>query len=271
MGAPKPMPGIGQGGARAPGERDTGGQTRPSLSERHQQLRLLEALLFAAAEPLDEASLASRLPEGADLPSLLEELAAIYANRGVHLARSGRKWAFRTAPDMAPFLRTEKAVARRLSSAAVETLAIIAYHQPVTRAEIEEVRGRSLSRGTLDVLLEAGWVRPRGRRRTPGRPVTWGTTDAFLDHFGLESLDDLPGIEEMKAAGLLDSRPAIAAYGPRPAGSEAPAQPGESGAGDAGAEQGGGPHAPGHNGDSVDPETDSVAAGTPSPRGEDPT
>ena len=180
------------------------------MGDRHQQLRLLEALLFAAAEPLDEATLAARLPDGADLPALLAALAEQYANRGVRLVRVGRNWALRTAPDLAPFLRIETRVGRKLSQAAVETLAIIAYHQPVTRAEIEEIRGKSLSRGTLDLLLEAGWVRPKGRRRTPGRPVTWGTSDTFLDHFGLESLEDLPGVDELKAAGLLDARPAIA-------------------------------------------------------------
>jgi segregation and condensation protein B len=183
------------------------------MSERFQQLRLLEALLFAAAEPLSPEQLARHFPEQADLESLLEELGGLYANRGVTLVRAGQRWAFRTAADLAPSMRVEKTVQRKLSRAAVETLAIIAYHQPVTRGEIEEVRGVALSRGTLDVLLEAGWVKPKGRRRTPGRPVTWGTTDAFLDHFGLEDLDALPGAGELKAAGLLDTRPAIAALG----------------------------------------------------------
>jgi len=129
--------------------------------------------------------------------------------------RRGGTWAFRTAPDLAEALTVETVERRRLSRAAVETLAIIAYHQPVTRAEIEEIRGVAVSKGTLDVLLESGWIRPRGRRHTPGRPLTWGTSDAFLDHFGLEGLKDLPGIEEMRAAGLLDARPALAAYGAR--------------------------------------------------------
>ncbi|MDP7242261.1 MAG: SMC-Scp complex subunit ScpB [Rhodospirillales bacterium] len=174
-----------------------------------QHLRLLEAILFAAADPVPERVLADRLPEDADVGTLLEHLGTHYAGRGVNLVKAGQAWAFRTAPDLARFLTRETEVARRLSRAAVETLAIIGYHQPMTRVEIEEIRGVGLSRGTLDMLFEQGWVRPKGRRRTPGRPVTWGTTDAFLDHFGLESLGDLPGIDELKAAGLLDPRPAI--------------------------------------------------------------
>jgi segregation and condensation protein B len=183
------------------------------MTDRFQHLRLLEAVLFASAEPLAPMELARHLPEDADLGALLEELAGLYANRGVNLVCRGERWAFRTAPDLAPKMQLETSVTRKLSRAAVETLAIIAYHQPVTRGEIEEVRGVALSRGTLDTLLEAGWVRPKGRRRTPGRPVTWGTTPGFLDHFGLESLDALPGLGELKAAGLLDPRPAIAALG----------------------------------------------------------
>jgi segregation and condensation protein B len=173
------------------------------MTDENQSLRLIEALLFASAEPVEEGELALRCEEGAELDALLERLRSIYANRGVNLVRVGKRWAFRTAPDLAPLLRTEKVVTRKLSRAAVETLAIIAYHQPMTRAEIEEVRGVALSRGTLDILFEAGWIEPRGRRRTPGRPLTWGTTPAFLDQFGLEGLDDLPGIDELKAAGLL--------------------------------------------------------------------
>jgi segregation and condensation protein B len=171
------------------------------------QLRILEAMLFAAAEPVDEKHLRDRMPEGADVKALLEELQGLYANRGVHLLRIGKGWAFRTAEDLAPYLRVENVVTRRLSRAAIETLAIIAYHQPITRAEIEEMRGVALSRGTLDLLLEVGWIRPRGRRRTAGRPVTWGTSEAFLDQFGLESADALPGVDELKAAGLLERRP----------------------------------------------------------------
>ena len=176
-----------------------------------QNLRLLEAVLFASAEAVPERVLAQRLPEGTDLAALLQDLKGRYANRGVNLVRAGKTWAFRTAPDLASRLVLETRVSRKLSRAAVETLAIISYHQPVTRAEIEEIRGVSVHRGTLDVLLEAGWIRLAGRRRTPGRPMTWATADAFLDHFGLEKLSDLPGLEELKGAGLLDSGPAIQA------------------------------------------------------------
>jgi segregation and condensation protein B len=183
------------------------------MSDRHQQLRLVEALLFASAAPLDKATLANHLPEDVDVPNLIAELAQLYANRGVNLVAVGDKWAFRTAPDLGPALRSEQVVPRKLSRVAVETLAVIAYHQPVTRSEIEEIRGVSISRGTLDILLEAGWVKPGRRRNSPGRPVTWVTTESFLDQFGLASVKDLPGAEELKAAGLIDKRPAIAAYG----------------------------------------------------------
>ena len=185
------------------------------MMDHFQQIRLLEAILFASAEPLRAADLAKFLPDGVDVGELLEELAGLYANRGVNLIRAGDRWAFRSAADLAGLMRLEKAVKRRLSRAAIETLAIVAYHQPVTRAEVEEIRGVGLSRGTLDTLLEMAWIKPRGRRRTPGRPVTWGTTDGFLDHFGLESLDALPGQEELKAAGLLDARPAITSLAAR--------------------------------------------------------
>jgi segregation and condensation protein B len=168
-------------------------------------LRMLEAILFAAAEPLSKGEVALRMPEGVDLDALLLELQAIYAGRGVNLRRSDDRWAFRTAEDLAFVLRRDVVQEKKLSRAAIETLSIIAYHQPVTRAEIEEVRGVAVSRGTLDVLLEAGWVRLRGRRRTPGRPVTFGTTPAFLDHFGLESIGDLPGLADLKAAGVIES------------------------------------------------------------------
>jgi len=183
------------------------------MSERFQQLRLLEAILFAASEALGREQLARHLPEGADLDGLMEELAGLYANRGVHLVQASGRWAFRTAPDLAGLMQIESKIARRLSRAALETLAIVAYHQPVTRGEIEEIRGVGLSKGTLDTLLEIGWIKPKGRRRTPGRPVTWGTTDDFLDHFSLETLDALPHAGELKAAGLLDSRPALTALG----------------------------------------------------------
>ncbi len=172
-------------------------------------LRLLEALLFASENPIPEKVIADRLPEGVDIQTLLRKLTAMYKNRGVNLVKAGKNWAFRTAPDVRAQLVVEKEMTRKLSRAAVETLAIVAYHQPITRAEIEEIRGVSVSRGTLDVLLEASWIRPRGRRRTPGRPVTWGTTESFLDHFGLEGLDDLPGLDDLKDSGLIDKRPAI--------------------------------------------------------------
>ena len=168
--------------------------------------RLVEALLFASAEPVGEAQLAEHLPEGTDLAAVLARLEADYAGRGVELARVAGKWQFRTAADLAPRLRREMVEPKKLGRAALEVLAIIAYHQPVTRAEMEQIRGVSMSRGTLDLLLEAGWIRMRGRRRTPGRPVTWGTTDAFLAHFGLEAVQDLPGLEELKGAGLLDGQ-----------------------------------------------------------------
>ncbi len=166
--------------------------------------RMLEALLFAAAEPLSAKDLASRLPDGVDIPAGLEALQRQYASRGVQLVEVAGRWRFQTADDLAFLMTLEREEPRRLSRAAQETLAIVAYHQPVTRAEIEAIRGVQASRGTLDLLLEIGFVRPRGRRRTPGRPVTYATTDAFLEHFGLASLADLPGAAEMKAAGLLD-------------------------------------------------------------------
>ncbi len=181
--------------------------------DRFQLLRLLEAILFATAEPLSEKDLAGRMPEGADVHGLLQELKDLYANRGVHLMAFEKRWAFRTAPDLAPKFHVEREVARKLSRAAIETLAIIAYHQPVTRAEIEEIRGVAISKGTLDMLLEIGWIRPKGRRETPGRPVTWATTDLFLEHFGLENCEALPGMEELKAAGLLDARATVATLG----------------------------------------------------------
>jgi len=173
---------------------------------RREDLRLLEALLFASSEPLDEKTLASRLPEGTNIAAALAQLQQDYATRGVNLVRIAGKWTFRTAHDLAWLLAREAIEQRKLSRAALETLAIIAYHQPVTRAEIEEIRGVSISKGTLDVLMETGWVRPRGRRKAPGRPVTFGTTEAFLGHFGLEALGDLPGLDELKGSGLFDGR-----------------------------------------------------------------
>lgn len=174
------------------------------FADHREKLRILEALLFAASEPLDEARLASHLAEGEDIAALIEELRAFYNGRGVNLVKVAGKWAFRTAEDLSYLLERYATQEKRLSKAALETLSIIAYHQPVTRAEIEDIRGVTTSAGTLDILLETGWVRLRGRRRAPGRPVTYGTTDAFLVHFGLESIKDLPGLAELRASGLLD-------------------------------------------------------------------
>ena len=168
--------------------------------------RLVEALIFASADPLGEDDLAAELPAGVDLAALLARLEADYAGRGVELVRVAGKWQFRTARDLAARLCRDVVEPRKLGRAALEVLAIIAYHQPVTRAEIEQIRGVSMSKGTLDVLFETGWIRMRGRRRTPGRPVTWGTTEAFLVHFGLDSIRDLPGLEELKGAGLLEGQ-----------------------------------------------------------------
>lgn len=175
--------------------------------------RMVEALLFAAAEPLDEPALAQRLPQGAPVAELVAELVEDYQGRGVTLIRVAGRWTFRTAPDLAFLLRRDTEQSRRLSRAAVETLAIVAYHQPVTRAEIEAIRGVAVSRGTLDVLLETGWVKPAGRRKTPGKPLTFKTTDGFLDHFGLAQLGDLPGVDDLKAAGLVDPRSAMPVIG----------------------------------------------------------
>ncbi len=173
-------------------------------ADRGEKLRVLEALLFAASEPLDEARLAEHIPEGEDIQALIEELQAFYAGRGINLVRAGGKWAFRTADDLSFLLQRYSVEQRRLSRAALETLSIIAYHQPVTRAEIEDIRGVATSKGTLDVLLETSWVKLRGRRRVPGRPITYGTTPAFLEHFGFDDINDLPGLDELKGAGLLD-------------------------------------------------------------------
>jgi segregation and condensation protein B len=169
-------------------------------------LRMLEALLFASNEPLDEKQLAARLPEGTDVKALLEQLQEIYATRGVNLVKVAGKWAFRTSNDLGHLMTREAQEPKKLSRAAIETLAIIAYHQPVTRAEIEAIRGVTISKGTLDVLIETGWARLRGRRKAPGRPVTYGTTEAFLEHFGLNAVDDLPGLDELKGAGFLEGR-----------------------------------------------------------------
>lgn len=176
-----------------------------SAGDQRAALRVIEALLFASTEPLDRAALAEPFPDGEDIDALLETLREEYATRGVTLVCVGGRWSFRTAPDLAYLLEKHAVVERRLSRAALETLSIIAYHQPTTRAEIEEIRGVATSKGTLDVLLETGWVKLRGRRRAPGRPVTYGTSQSFLEHFGLENLGDLPGLAELKGAGLLSS------------------------------------------------------------------
>lgn len=172
-----------------------------------QQARMVEAILFAAVQPMSLRDLAARMPQGCDPAAAVARLRATYQGRGVVLERIGDAYAFRTAPDLSFLMQTETVDTRRLSRAAIETLAIIAYHQPVTRTEIEEVRGVALSRGTLDQLIEMGWVRVGRRRMTPGRPATYVVTEAFLDHFGLESARDLPGLSELRAAGLLESRP----------------------------------------------------------------
>ena len=169
-------------------------------------VRMAEAIVFASAEPVSQKALAARLPEGIDVPAVMEEVRRQYEKRGVNLVRVGDAWAFRTAGDLAFLMSRDAVQQKKLSRAALEVLAIIAYHQPVTRAEIEEIRGVETSKGTLDLLLETGWVRMRGRRRTPGRPVTYGTAESFLDHFGLEEIRDLPGMDELKGAGLLSAR-----------------------------------------------------------------
>jgi len=180
-------------------------EEQPTAEARPNELRLLEALLFAANEPIDEKMLAKRLPDGVDLRSALDQLQREYATRGVNLVHIGNKWAFRTASDLRWLLTHEIVEQKKLSRAAIETLAIIAYHQPVTRHEIEEIRGVSTAKGTIDVLLETGWLRLRGRRKAPGRPLTYGTSEAFLSHFGLAQLSDLPGLDELKGLGLFDA------------------------------------------------------------------
>lgn len=177
--------------------------------EQTEQLRILEAMLFASAEPLSTHVMHERLPGEPDLAVLLPALKEHYEGRGIHLTEINGQWAFRTADDLGEALTLEKEVTRKLSKAALETMAVIAYHQPITRAEIENIRGVATHKGTLDALMEMGWVKPGRRRETPGRPLTWVTTTQFLDHFGLESMMDLPGLDDLKASGLLDRRPAI--------------------------------------------------------------
>src|SRR5215467_383750 len=188
----------------------------PASAPDPMHLRILEALLFAASEPVDEAALAQSLPPQTDVSALLAELQQQYEGRGVNLMKVAGKWQFRTAKDLGFLLHKHAVEERRLSRAAIETLAIIAYHQPVTRAEIEEIRGVMVSKGTVDALMEAGWVRIRGRKRTPGRPVTYGTTEAFLTHFGLESIGHLPGMDDLKSAGFLESVPPAGFVVPNP-------------------------------------------------------
>jgi segregation and condensation protein B len=186
------------------GVHDDAAENAQEPAARPEELRLIEALLFAAGQPLDEPTLKRALPDGVDLRDALARLKAEYATRGVNLVRIGKKWTFRTAGDLSWLLTKQTIETRKLSRAAVETLAIVAYHQPVTRAEIEEIRGVATATGTLDVLLKTGWIRPRGRRKAPGRPITYGTTEGFLSHFGLEEVGDLPGLDELKGAGLLE-------------------------------------------------------------------
>lgn len=217
----------------------TGGIRIPRLSpgdvipQEMAHLRMLEAVLFAASEPLDENSLVERLPPDADVPARLAELEQTYAQRGVNLVKVAGGWVFRTAPDLAHLLQRNAVEQKRLSRAAMETLSIIAYHQPVTRAEIEDIRGVTMSKGTLDILLEIGWIRMRGRKRVPGRPVTYGTTDEFLMHFGLDKVSDLPGLEELRAAGLLEGKIPAAFMVPSPSDSlsmdEDPLEDGDDG------------------------------------------
>ncbi|HEX4028047.1 MAG TPA: SMC-Scp complex subunit ScpB [Rhizomicrobium sp.] len=187
-----------------------------------EHLRMVEALLFAASEPLDQKALSTSLPEGADVPGLIGALQEIYEKRGVNLCCVAGKYQFRTASDLAFLLRKEQPEQKRLSKAAIETLAIIAYHQPVTRAEIEDIRGVAMSKGTIDILMEIGWIKIRGRKRTPGRPVTYGTTEAFLIQFGLESVAHLPGVDELKAAGFLEAIPPSGFDVPNPSDELAP-------------------------------------------------
>ena len=179
------------------------------MISRSDHLRMTEALLFAATEPLSIASISSRLPDDVDVESVLSEISDLYKNAGINLVCIAEKWSFRTAKDLSHVLESHITQPRKLSKAASETLAIVAYHQPVTRAEIEEIRGVAISKGTLDMLFEASWVKFKGRRRTPGRPLTYGTTDEFLEHFGIDSIDSLPGLEELKSSGLLRREPPL--------------------------------------------------------------
>jgi len=195
--------------AQAQDEEDQAPVEPQEPMDENDMLRMLEAILFASAEPISPQAMLERLPEGADLNVLLPQLQETYTGRGVELIEVGGQWAFRTAQDVADALTIQKEVSKKLSKAALETLSIVAYHQPITRAEIENIRGVATHKGTLDILMELGWVKPGRRRETPGRPLTWVTTNGFLDHFQLESVVDLPGLDELKASGLLDRRAAI--------------------------------------------------------------
>ncbi len=186
-------------------EADTAANVTPLPQNGMQHMRMLEAMLFASVRPLSEKELAERMPQGIDVGSMLEDLRGDYEKRGVSLEKVADKWTFRTASDLNYLFQKEAVEPKRLSKAGIETLSIIAYHQPVTRAEIEDIRGVTVSKGTIDLLLELGWIRLRGRKRTPGRPITYGTTDLFLEHFGLENVSDLPGMDDLKAAGLLSA------------------------------------------------------------------
>ena len=189
------------------------------MADARHDLRLLEALLFASETPLDEETIREKLPRGVKPSALLAELKNHYQDRGINLVQAGGGWTMRTSEDLAPELKRHLRVRRKPSRAAIETLAIIAYHQPVTRAEIDDIRGVGTSRGTLDVLVEAGWVAPRGRRRSPGRPMTWATAQSFLEHFGLNTLDDLPKADELRDAGFVSPTP------PEPAASDNQEEP----------------------------------------------
>ncbi|MEZ5801649.1 MAG: SMC-Scp complex subunit ScpB [Nitratireductor sp.] len=221
---PFPQPASATTMANEPGEAsvlpgESGGEV-VSEADKREHLRMMEAILFASSEPVPEKLLAQRLPDGVAVQGLLQELQAAYSARGVNLVRIGGNWAFRTADDLGFLLQKEAIEPRKLTRAALEVLAIIGYHQPVTRAEIEEIRGVATSKGTLDVLMEAGWVRMRGRRRTPGRPATYGTTDSFLDHFGLEEISRSSLAWMNCAAGLLQSQLPSNFRIPTPAGSD---------------------------------------------------
>jgi segregation and condensation protein B len=179
-------------------------ETSP-LSNLNDQLRAVEALLFASSDPLDEKTLTEILPKNADIEKILEKIQELYKGRGVELTKVNNKWMFKTASDLSFIMQKEAKVQKKLSKAGLETLSIIAYHQPVSRAEIEEIRGVSVSPGTIDALLELNWIRIKGRRKAPGNPITYGTTEEFLVHFDLSNIRDLPGLDELKSTGLLDS------------------------------------------------------------------